>query len=193
MEYLQELIQSGFKGEEAFNKLQIRYRELVKEKERYRLRLSLLEQAIRQDYDSMMIIGPGWNSSGYEIIYVNEAFTAMTGYSADEVAGCSMSILQSANTDPSILNKQRKRMNKGLSFHGEAVACRKNGSEFLLKWDIHPLTNNDGGITHWVAYQSEVSSEGNSWVNSSRSLTDIQIEGIEKCLNPLIDHQFSKN
>jgi len=193
MEYLQELLRSGFKGEEAFNKLQIRYRELVKEKERYRLRLCLLEQAIRQDYDSIMIIGPGWNSSGYEIIYVNDAFSAMTGYSPDEVAGRSMSILQCANTDPSVLNQQRKRMNKGLSFHGEAVARRKDGSEFLLQWDIHPLTNHDGKITHWVAYQTEITSHKNSWLNSSRSLSDIQIEGIEKCLNPLIDHQFRNN
>src|SRR5690625_5381985 len=76
-----------------------------------------------------MIIGPGWNSSGYEIIYVNDAFSAMTGYSPDEVAGRSMSILQCANTDPSVLNQQRKRMNKGLSFHGETVARRKDRSE----------------------------------------------------------------
>src|SRR5690625_7801363 len=84
-------------------------------------------------------------------------------------------------------------MNKGLSFHGETVARRKDGSEFLLQWDIHPLTNHDGKITQWVAYQAEVTSHKNNWLNSSRSLSDIQIEGIEKCLNPLLHHQFRKN
>src|SRR5690625_8007014 len=84
-------------------------------------------------------------------------------------------------------------MNKGLSFHGETVARRKDGSEFLLQWDIHPLTNHDGKITHWVAYQAAVISNKNSWLNSSRSLSDIQIEGIEKCLNLLIARQLRNN
>lgn len=159
MEYLQELLRAGPKDHDAFNKLQIRYQELVREKERYRLRLNLLEQAIRQDYDSMMIITATVQLSDAEIVYVNDAFSKMTGYSEEEIIGMSPRILQGTKTDIDVLNKQHTQMKKGQSFVGETVHYRKDRSAFMIQWDIHPLSNEEGDITHWISYQRDITGE----------------------------------
>lgn len=159
MEYIQELLRTGSIDHHAFDKLQIRYQELLREKERYRLRLNLLEQAIQQDYDSLMIITAATHQSDHKIAYVNDAFSKMTGYNKEEVIGKSPRILQGAKTDIHVLNKQEKQLRKGQSFLGETVHYRKDRTVFIIQWDIHPLFNEDGEITHWVSYQNDVTGE----------------------------------
>ena len=156
MEYLQELLRTEPKSEDAFIKLQIKYKEVVREKERYRTKLDLLEQATRHVYDSIMITTSAVYTAASEIIYVNDAFSKMTGFSKEEVIGQSPHILQGSNTDSAVLNKQNERMQKGQSFSGQTVNYRKDKTEFTIQWDVHPLANDEGKITHWVSYQHDI-------------------------------------
>lgn len=49
-------------------------------------------------------------SGGPRIIYVNEAFTAMTGYPSAEAVGSTPRILQSPRTDPDELDRLRRAL-----------------------------------------------------------------------------------
>jgi PAS domain S-box-containing protein len=118
--------------------------------------LSLLEAAIRNDYDSIIITDLSLESPGPKIVYVNDGFSKMSGYSREEVIGKTPRILQGPKTDRAVLDKLKKSLANGQSFFGQTVNYRKDGSEFLNQWDIHPLIDNAGKITHWVSYQHDI-------------------------------------
>lgn len=161
--------------------------------------LRLLESAIRQDYDSILITELGLDAPGPLIVYVNDGFTRITGYSREEVIGKSPRILQGPKTDRAVLDKLKDALQKGHSFFGQTVNYRKDGSEFVNQWDIHPLENEAGEITHWVSYQHDITTKKKSeqsfldvtldssdlYENSKKSYVDLDADGIVVQANKL--------
>jgi len=151
-EHLQELS----KDEQAYNKLKELFLEIEEEKEKYERDLNLLEAAIRNDYDSILITELDLEKPGPKIVYVNDGFCKMTGYSREEAIGKTPRILQGPKTDRAILDKLKRKLKEGQAFFGQAINYKKDGTEFVNQWDIHPLTDSNGNITHWVSYQHDI-------------------------------------
>jgi len=90
-----------------------------------------------------------------EIVYVNDAFTEMTGYESDDVLGETPGMLQGPKTEQAVLDRLDEQLQKGEPFHGETVNYRKDGTEFLIEWKVLPITH-EGETTHHVAVQRDV-------------------------------------
>jgi PAS domain S-box-containing protein len=144
------------KDEASFSKLKELYKELHERYQNLQKQLSLVEQAIKYDYDSILITELDLEKPGPKIVYVNDGFTKMTGYTKEEVIGKTPRILQGEKTDRHVLDRLKERLIEGQAFFGHTVNYRKDGSEFINQWDIHPLTNKNGEITHWVSYQRDI-------------------------------------
>lgn len=144
------------KDDESYEKLKQLFDELKEESQTYKNHLDLLESAIRNDYDSILITELNLEKPGPRIVYVNEGFCKMTGYSKEEAIGKTPRILQGPKTDRAVLDKLKYKLIEGQSFFGQAINYRKDGTEFVNQWDIHPLTDADGNITHWVSYQHDI-------------------------------------
>ncbi|MGN8225719.1 PAS domain-containing protein [Gracilimonas sp. BCB1] len=151
-----EQIKKCSKDEASFSKLEELFGELFQRYQNTKNQLSLIEQAIKHDYDSILITDLDLEKPGPKIVYVNEGFTKMTGYTKEEVLGKTPRILQGEKTDRNVLDRLKKRLIEGQAFFGHTVNYRKDGSEFINQWDIHPLTNSKGEITHWVSYQRDI-------------------------------------
>ena len=119
--------------------------------------LRLLTTVIEQCEESVLITTAQLDLPGPQILYVNPAFTRMTGYTFEEVAGETPRILQGPKTDRSVLNQLRKDCAEGKSSRGEVINYRKDGSEFNVEWNIGPVRDERGKITHFVATLREVS------------------------------------
>ena len=102
--------------------------------------------------DSIMVTEPG---PGTPIIYVNEAFTALTGYAAEDVVGKSPSLLQGPQTDKSVLERLGADKAAGRVFEGEAINYRSDCSTFLMHWRVVPVTDASGKPAYYVAFQRE--------------------------------------
>jgi PAS domain S-box-containing protein len=124
--------------------------------------LRLLEAAIRHDYDSIIITELDLEAPGPKIVYVNDGFTTLTGYTREEVIGKTPRLLQGPKTDRAVLDKLKESLRNGKSFFGQTINYRKDGSEFINQWDIHPLEDENGRITHWVSYQHDISKKKKS-------------------------------
>jgi PAS domain S-box-containing protein len=118
--------------------------------------LRLLNTAIEQSSESVVITTAQLDRPGPQIVYVNPAFTKMTGYVPGEVIGKTPRILQGTKTDRAVLARLREDCKAGKVFHGEAINYRKDGSEFYLEWSIRPVQNERGAVTHFVAIQRDV-------------------------------------
>ena len=115
--------------------------------------LQVFETTLDQAFDSILITEA---KPGYPIVYVNQAFSHMTGYAPQEVMGKSPVMFQGPNTDRRVLERLKQSLNEGRLFHGEAINYRKDGSEFIMEWKIAPIENEDGEITHFLAIQRDV-------------------------------------
>ena len=144
------------KDEASFKKLEELFGNMYASHQQLKEQLELLEGAIRNDYDSILITELNLEKPGPRIVYVNDGFTRMTGYLPEEVVGKTPRILQGPKTDRAILDRLKRRLIEGQAFFGHSINYRKDGSEFINQWDIHPLLNKDGEVTHWVSYQRDV-------------------------------------
>ncbi len=94
---------------------------------------------------------------GPRILFVNRAFTDLTGYRADEILGQSPRVLQGALTDRTLLDELRRALALRERFDGETVNYRKSGEPFVLNWRVLPVETDEG--TYFLALQSDVTKQ----------------------------------
>lgn len=118
--------------------------------------LRLLESVITNANDAVLVTEAQPDGLGQKIVYVNEAFNKMTGYSVEEVIGKTPRILQGPNTDKKALSRIREALKKQESIEVEIVNYKKSGEEYWVNFTIVPVADKDGTLTHFVAIQRDV-------------------------------------
>ncbi|MCC3407203.1 MAG: PAS domain S-box protein [Microcoleus sp. PH2017_10_PVI_O_A] len=116
----------------------------------------LLQSVVVNTNDAVVITeAEPIDEPGLRIIYVNEAFTKITGYSPEEVLGKTPRILHGPKTDRAELDKIRSALSRWESVTVEVINYRKNGSEYWNEFSIVPVADRTGWYTHWIAIQRD--------------------------------------
>ncbi len=89
--------------------------------------------------------------------WTNPAFCAMTGYTADEIIGSSLSQLKSGQQDETFYDTLWRTILAGQVWSGEIVNRRKDGRFYTEEQTIAPVRNTDGDITHFIAIKQDIS------------------------------------
>lgn len=118
--------------------------------------LRLLATAVRDVKEGILITDAQLEPPGPRIIFVNEALTQITGYSADELIGKSPRIFQSRHTDRNMLDRLKDQLLRGKPFTGEVVNRRKDGVEYCVELHISPVFDASGRVTSYVSTQRDV-------------------------------------
>ncbi|MBI1395347.1 MAG: EAL domain-containing protein [Betaproteobacteria bacterium] len=92
-----------------------------------------------------------------EIVYVNPAFSRLTGYSREEAAGRNPRFLQGPETDPDARAALRDAIASGRQGHLEIVNYRKNGSTYWVELSVVPVRDDRGVLMHWIAIERDIS------------------------------------
>ncbi|HEY9195584.1 MAG TPA: PAS domain S-box protein, partial [Mucilaginibacter sp.] len=100
-------------------------------------------------------------------IYINEAFTIMTGYTAGEVINQSPQFLKGPKTDPQEINRINNALDAGESCEGRLINYKKSGEEFWANFSISPVVNQYNEVTHFIAIERDVT----QWVNKELQKT----------------------
>ena len=116
----------------------------------------MLQQAVASSPQGVLITKADLDAPGPEIVYANAAYGQITGYEPDELVGGNPRVVQGPKTDRAVLDRLRRQLEAGEHFEGEAVNYRKDGSEFILRWDIAPIYDASGRITHWTSSHRDV-------------------------------------
>lgn len=120
-------------------------------------RLRLLESVVVNANDAVIITeAEPLDEPGPRILYVNEAFTRMTGYSQQEVLGLTPRILQGPLTDRTVLAKNKAALEKFSPLVVEVINYRKDGSLFWVEMSMVPVADETGCYTHWVSVQRDI-------------------------------------
>jgi PAS domain S-box-containing protein len=118
--------------------------------------LRLLQSVVVNTNDAVIITeAEPIDQPGPRILYVNKAFTRITGYQPEEVLGKTPRILQGPKTDQGELNKVRTALSRWEPVAVEVINYRKDGSEYWNEFSLVPVADTRGWYTHWIAVQRD--------------------------------------
>ncbi|MDX1334826.1 MAG: EAL domain-containing protein [Gammaproteobacteria bacterium] len=90
------------------------------------------------------------------IEWVNQAFTRITGYTADEVMGKSPGeLLQGENTDLETVARIRQHLDEGKGFREDLINYSKDGTEYWVQIHVEPVFNDQGELVQFIAIETE--------------------------------------
>jgi PAS domain S-box-containing protein len=110
-----------------------------------------LAAAVEQAAAGIIITG-----AGGKIQYVNPAFTAMTGYTRDEVMGQNPRFLKSGLQPDAFYRELWSTIAAGKVWNGELTNRRKDGTVFSEEMRIAPVHDPSGAITGYIAIKHDV-------------------------------------
>ncbi len=120
---------------------------------------TLARMVLEQAPEAILITTADRNPPGPTIVYVNPAFTRLTGYSLEEVVGRSPQILDGPNTKSSLVNDLELMASEGKTVTWRAVHYRKAGEEFQVEASVAPLRDASGLVTHYILILRDVTEQ----------------------------------
>lgn len=138
-------------------------------------RLQLLESAVINANDAIIILEaePG-DLQGRRILYINEAFTQMTGYSYKEATARTLRMLRGPNTNLSTLHMIKVALDGCKPVRVELVNSRKDGTEFWVECNIVPFANEKGVFSHWVSVQRDITERKKAEEEKEKLMQEIE-------------------
>ncbi|CAN7677430.1 PAS domain-containing protein [Rhizobium sp. LjRoot98] len=92
----------------------------------------------------------------YPIVLANDAFLALTGYSADELLGKNCRLLQGEDTSRTAVAEIRAIIAQGREGTVEILNHRKDGTTFWNQLYLSPIRDDDGRLAYYFASQIDV-------------------------------------
>jgi PAS domain S-box-containing protein len=117
-------------------------------------RNAMLAEAVSATSNGVVITDP--NLPGNPIVFVNAAFSRITGYSADEALGRNCRFLQDKGTDPGTI----ERLNRAIRSQRPTTVTirnyRKDGRTFWNELTVNPIFDENGRSVRFVGVQTDV-------------------------------------
>jgi PAS domain S-box-containing protein len=122
----------------------------VTERKQATARMALQSSALEAAANAIMI-----TDRNGTILWVNAAFTHLTGYTLEEAMGQNPRLLKSGMQDPSFYARLWETISGGHVWSEEVVNRRKDGTLYAEEMTITPVLSN-GAIGHFVAIKQDV-------------------------------------
>jgi PAS domain S-box-containing protein len=119
----------------------------VKEQEQLRL----MDSVITNTNEAVMIVeAEPTDLDGRKILYVNDAFSRIMGYTKEEVTGYTLDVLNMHQTNQNEWTKMLKEMETSHSAEAEFVNVNKEGEEYWVYASIEWVGGSNGDQDYWV-------------------------------------------
>ncbi len=124
--------------------------EEIKRRERAEHQLKLLAITF-EAHEGIVITDPTAT-----ILRTNQAFSEMTGFSAEDVLGKKMNILRSGRMSPSFYTQMWQKLLEQGKFNGEIWNRKKNGEIFPQWISITAIFNELGRVENYIAIMADI-------------------------------------
>jgi nitrogen fixation regulatory protein len=111
----------------------------------------VFEQVVEQADLAVSITDPKAN-----IVYVNPAFTRITGYAPEQAIGKNESMLSHKVTPPAVYESLWGRLAAHESWSGRLVNRRADGGKYLAELVISPVLDDSGQVIHYLGLHRDI-------------------------------------
>ncbi len=120
-------------------------------------RMRLLESAVVHARDAVAILdAKSGDKPERSVLYVNEAFCKLTGYTREEIVGRSLHILRGPDSDPDTLNKLREAMDEDKPLPRGTPQLPQERNAVLGRSQRGAGPDTKGHISHWLLIQRDI-------------------------------------
>ena len=123
--------------------------ELERERQNLEKQVQLLQAAVEYSNDGISI--SDMQAEGTPIIYASPKLEELSGYRADELIGSNWRILYKAEPDEEAQKQLKQAFAKGEECEVSVRNIKKDGTPFMSRVTLYPLTTIDGEVTHYVS------------------------------------------
>ncbi|WP_404378525.1 MASE1 domain-containing protein [Caenispirillum salinarum] len=138
----------------------------VSERDEAARQTRLLSHAVEQSATSVMVTDPDGH-----LVYVNPAFTDLTGYALGDVAGQTPRFLKSGHTRHEEYEALWRAVKAGETWRGEFLNRTRDGGTVWEAATISPVRETDGHISHLVATKEDITERKRQENDLRRALT----------------------
>jgi PAS domain S-box-containing protein len=131
-----------------------------------------LAAAVASTSNGVLITDP--NLPGNPIVFVNPAFSRITGYAEDEAIGKTCRMLQGRDTDPQTIERLRRAIEQRRPAMATIRNYRKDGRTFWNELSVNPVFDERGQLTHFVGIQTDVTDRVRADEALKRSEADLR-------------------
>lgn len=142
---------------------------------------NFLQIALDQSFNAILITDACLEDHGPFIQYCNPAFCHMTGYDLETLQGQSPRILQGPNTDRAVIDSLRIALKQGVFWQGQTVNYKKNGEAYFVEWNISPVKDSTGKITHFISIQQDLTSK----IHAEQE-RDLMVQALNAAQDPIL-------
>jgi PAS domain S-box-containing protein len=147
--------------------------DVTKQKEEEQ-RLKLLETVITHTKDSVIITKAALNEGKIpDIVYVNPAFSATSGYSFEEIIGKSPEIFIGPNSDKDEHEKLVNAIKNKEECQIETPSYKKNKDAYWVNFNMLPVYDSDGEVSHWVSIQRDITEDKKQEVEKEQLIKEL--------------------
>ncbi len=114
-------------------------------------RLTLLSKALEAAANTVII-----TDRAGTIVWVNSAFTRMTGYTFSQAVGHQSTLANPKAHTPAYYEAMCKSIYSGQVWHADVVNRRKDGSTYMAEVTITPVRDENGEISHFIDIEQDI-------------------------------------
>ncbi|WP_415718307.1 PAS domain S-box protein [Maridesulfovibrio sp.] len=123
----------------------------ITDRKKNELELMRLRRSVENSFASVVITDKGGN-----IVYVNPAFSKVTGYSREESIGKNTRVLKSGAHPNEFYRGMWRTIARGNTWKGEICNRKKDGTLFWEQATISPVMDTEGNLTNYVAVKDDI-------------------------------------
>ncbi|RSL32468.1 PAS domain-containing protein [Salibacterium salarium] len=123
------------------------------------------------------------------IIYVNEGFVQLTGYSPDEILGKNCRFLQGTQTDHGTVANIRHAISQQKAVSTEILNYRKDGSLFWNELHIDPIYVEEENKYYFIGVQKDITKQKHAEERANAYNKEINL--MSAPIVPIIDNVFA--
>lgn len=132
--------------------------------------------AVRATRMPMVVTDPAQDDN--PIVFCNEAFQELSGYSRSEIIGRNCRFLQGPDTDQAAIATVRSAIKAGHNIDIDLLNYRKDGSTFWNALYLSPVRDDDGIVRFFFASQLDVTDrvEAQATIDQQKKLVEQEVE-----------------
>lgn len=134
--------------------------------------LRLRNRAVEASSQGIIIVDA--QREGLPILYANPAFSAITGWKAEEVQGQHPRFLHGSDHHQSGLDEIRTAIAERREGMAVVRNFRKDGSPFWNELLVAPVTDSKGRVTHYVGIQRDISARRQMEAQRDEALAEVR-------------------